>query len=242
MSEFIIRERKGDATHITLNRPDKGGIVGDSMAAALANLIDAAAKDSKYIVFRSNGPDFCLGRDPSDRLPGKPKDAMEAKDRNEVVFNFYGAFRRAKIPVVGAVQGRALGFGCAIASVCDITIAADSARFALPEMGHNIMPTMAMSSLVDRVGRKGVVYLAYSTEEIDAQTALAYGLVSRVVPLANLDAQVDMVTAALDKAPMPAVLAVKEFATSALTMDLTGMAAFARNMHAAVNTSEGMRG
>lgn len=242
MSDFIICERVGEATHITLNRPDDGGIVGDSMAVAMADMIDEAAANSKFIVFRSKGDDFCLGRDPSDRLGGKPKDAMEARVRNEVVFNFYGAFRRAKIPVVAAVQGRALGFGCAIAAVCDITIAADTARFALPEMGHNIMPTMAMSSLVDRVGRKGVLYLTYSTEEVDAQTALAYGLVSRVVPLADLDAQVDMVAAALTKAPMPAVLAVKEFATSALTMDLPGMGAFARNMHAAVNTSEGMRG
>ncbi len=109
-------------------------------------------------------------------------------------------------------------------------------------MGHNIMPTMAMSSLVDRVGRKGALYLTYSTEEIDAGTALAFGLVSRVVPDDKLDAQLDMVCAALDKAPLPAVLAVKEFATNALTMSVEQASDFARNMHAAVNTSAAMRG
>ncbi|MFT5439365.1 MAG: enoyl-CoA hydratase [Alphaproteobacteria bacterium] len=109
-------------------------------------------------------------------------------------------------------------------------------------MGHNIMPTMAMSSLIDRVGRKGALYLTYSTEEIDARTALAYGLVSRVVADDQLDAQIDKLCAALDKAPMPAILAVKEYATNALTMSVEQASDFARNMHAAVNTSAGMRG
>lgn len=242
MADRILCEKKGDATHITLNRADCGGLVSDPMAVELAGMIDAAAAGSKYIVFRSEGADFCLGRDPEGRESGRPTDALDSRRRSEVVFNFYGAFRRAKIPVVCAVQGRALGFGCAITAVCDITIAAESARFALPEMGHNIMPTMAMSSLVDRLGRKGVLYLTYSTEEIDAQTALAYGLVSRVVPDDRLEAQLALVCAALDRAPLPAVLAVKEYATNALTMSIEQASDFARNMHAAVNTSAAMRG
>ena len=242
MAEKILYDKKGDATHITLNRADCGGLVSDPMAAQLTEMIDNANKDSKYIVFRSSGEDFCLGRDPEGREPGRPTDAMDSRRRSEVVFNFYGSFRRSKIPVIATTQGRSLGFGCAIASVCDITIAAESARFALPEMGHNIMPTMAMSSLVDRVGRKGALYLTYSTEEIDAYTALAYGLISRVVDDDKLDIQLDMVCAALDKAPMPAVLSVKEYASNALTMSIEQASDFARNMHSAVNTSKGMMG
>ena len=242
MAEKIICNKKGDATHITLNRADCGGLVSDPMAAQLAEMIDNANKDSKYIVFRSAGEDFCLGRDPEGREPGRPIDAVDSRRRSEVIFNFYGSFRRSKIPVIATTQGRSLGFGCAIASVCDVTIAAESARFALPEMGHNIMPTMAMSSLVDRVGRKGALYLTYSTEEIDAYTALAYGLISRVVDDDRLDMQLDMVCAALDKAPMPAVLSVKEYASNALTMSVEQASDFARNMHSAVNTSKGMMG
>lgn len=241
MADRILCEEVGEATRITINRPDCGGLVSDPMAAEMASMIDVAAGNSKYIVFRSAGDDFCLGRDREGRPFDPPKDALESRAQSEVVFNFYGAFRRAKIPVIAAVQGRALGFGCAIASVCDITIAAQSARFALPEMGHNIMPTMAMSSLIDRVGRKGALYLTYSTEEIDAQTALAYGLVSRVVADDGLDSQLDLVCKALDKAPLPAVLAVKEYATNALTMSVEQATDFARSMHAAVNTSAAMR-
>ena len=150
--------------------------------------------------------------------------------------------RRSPAPIVGVVQGRALGFGCALAALFDITIASATATFQLPEMSHNIMPTMAMSSLIDRLGRKAAMYLTYSTEEIDARTALAYGLVSRVVPDDRLDAQLDLVCAALDKAPMPAVLAVKEYATNAITMSIEQASYFARSLHAAVNTSAGMRG
>ena len=242
MAKKILYDKKGDGTHITLNRADCGGLVSDPMAAQLTEMIDNANKDSKYIVFRSSGEDFCLGRDPEGREPGRPTDAMDSRRRSEVVFNFYGSFRRSKVPVIATTQGRSLGFGCAIASVCDITIAAESARFALPEMGHNIMPTMAMSSLVDRVGRKGALYLTYSTEEIDAYTALAYGLISRVVDDDKLDIQLDMVCAALDKAPVPAVLSVKEYASNALTMSIEQASDFARNMHSAVNTSKGMMG
>ena len=242
MASKILCEKKGDATHITLNRADCGGLVSDPMAAEIADMIDAANDESKYIVFRSAGTDFCLGRDSEGREPGRASDALDGRRRSEVVFNFYSSFRRSKIPVIAAVQGRSLGFGCAIASVCDITIAAESAKFSLPEMGHNIMPTMAMSSLVDRVGRKGALYLTYSTEEIDAQTALAYGLVSRVVSDEKLAAQLELICTALDKAPMAAVLSVKEYATNALTMSIEQASDFARNMHSAVNTSKGMMG
>jgi enoyl-CoA hydratase len=107
-------------------------------------------------------------------------------------------------------------------------------------MGHNIMPTMAMSSLVDRVGRKGVLYLTYSHKEVDAGTALAYGLVSLVVADDELDDAMEDLAARIAQAKMPAVHAVKEFATSALTMDLTAVNAFARNLHATINTSEEM--
>ncbi len=240
MSDYIINQRDGEVVRITIDRPDEGGIISDPMAVEIAGMIDAAAEDAKVIVLRSNGPDFCIGRDPKGRASSPPPDAMTYRDRSDVVFQYYNAFRGSRAPVITAVQGRALGFGCATAALCDITIAADTARFALPEMGHNIMPTMAMSSLVDRVGRKGVMYLTYSHDEIDAGTALAYGLVSLVVPEAELDDALEDLVQRITQAKMVAVRAVKEYATSALTMDITAANAFARNLHATINTSDEM--
>ncbi len=240
MSEHIINQRDGEVQRITLDRPDEGGIISDPMAVELTGMINEAAKDAKVIVLRSNGPDFCIGRDPKGRAPGAPKDAMDYRNRSEVVFDYYNAFRNSRAPVITAVQGRALGFGCATAALCDITIAADNSSYALPEMGHNIMPTMAMSSLVDRVGRKGVMYMTYAHKEIDARTALAHGVVSLVVPEAELDNELEDLVKRITQANMVAVRAVKEFATSALTMDPTAFNASATNLHGVINPSREM--
>ena len=145
------------------------------------------------------------------------------------------------MPVIGVVKGRALGFGCAVAAVCDITLAADNAQFQVPEMLHNIMPTMVMSALVDRVPRKALTYFVYSTGMISAARAREAGLVSEVVPLGELDAAVETLCATMLKAPRPARLAVKEYARSALHMDMQGAIDFARNLHATVNSSAAMR-
>src|SRR5262249_24308709 len=149
----------------------------------------------------------------------------------------YGAFRRASLPIIGVVKGQALGFGCAIAALCDITFAGDRARFQVPEYAHNIMPTMVMSSLVDRVHRKALNYLVYSTAVICAERALAFGLVSEVVPQAKLDEAVDAVCQTILKAPRMATEAVKEYMRSASDMAIVGAVDFARNLHATVNAS-----
>ena len=89
--------------------------------------------------------------------------------------------------------------------------------------------------------RKAAVFMTYSTEEIDAHTALAYGLVSKIAPLADLDGEVDKLIGALKKAPLPAVKAVKEFARNAFHNDIRTVNDFARNLHATVNASSRMQ-
>ena len=242
MSNEILVQQDGPILRVTLNRPDAGNGVSDDMAAELAGILDRAADTSQFVVLRGAGSDFCAGRAHNrGGAPEGPPEALALRRRNEVVFNCYGAFRRSPIPIVGVVQGRAIGFGCALAALCDITIASDAAKFQLPEMGHNIMPTMAMSALVDRVPRKALMYLVYSTAVIGAERALSFGLVSEVVPAAELDETVQALCAALVKAPRPATLAVKEYTQVALSMDLQGAIDFARNLHATINSSSEMR-
>ena len=242
MCNEILVQQDGPILRVTLNRPDAGNGVSDDMAAELAGILNGAADTTQFVVLRGAGPDFCTGRAHNrGGAPEGPPEALALRRRNEVVFNCYGAFRRSPIPIVGVVQGRAVGFGCALAALCDITIASDAAKFQLPEMGHNIMPTMAMSALVDRVPRKALMYLVYSTAVIGAERALSFGLVSEVVPAAELDEAVRTLCAALVKAPRPATLAVKEYAQVALSMDLQGAIDFARNLHATINSSSEMR-
>src|ERR671919_756657 len=171
MPDPILKERDGDITTIILNRPEVGNRQTDAAWAQLTDMIDAAAKESRLILFKGAGEDFCLGRE----AMGQPTPVLEAyamREKSETIFNLYGAFRSAKVPILGVVQGRAVGLRCALAALCDITVASERARFQLPEMSHNIMPTIAMSALVDRVPRKAATYLVYSTQEIDANRLL----------------------------------------------------------------------
>jgi enoyl-CoA hydratase len=241
MSNEILTARKGPVLEITLNRPQIGNAASDAMAVELAKLLLGAGESAEIVVLRGAGEDFCVGRETmGKRPPGAPPEAFELRRRNDVVFNCYGAFRRCEIPVIGVVRGRAFGFGCAIAAVCDITLAADTAKFQVPEMAHNIMPTMVMSALVDRVPRKAMTYLVWSTAVVSAVRAREAGIVSEVFPPAELDAAVEALCKQIMQAPRPARVGCKDYARAALDMDVTGAVEYARSIHAVINSSSEM--
>ena len=151
----------------------------------------------------------------------------------------YGAFRRTTAPVLGVVQGRAIGFGCALAGLCDVTIASDDAQFQLPEMEHGIPPCLAMSALLGNVTPKGIMYLVYSTEVIDAQRALMMGLVEQGRAARDLAREADaFIAKTLSRVPA-AVPAVKEYMRSAPRMEPQAAADFGSNLLAGVLASTG---
>ena len=224
------------------NRPQDGNAASDDMAEALTKLLLGAPENAEIIVLRGAGADFCVGRSPAGRRPeSNSSDALERRFGSDVVFNCYNAFRQVPVPVIGVVKGRALGFGCAVAAVCDITLASDKAQFQVPEMAHNILPTMVMSSFIDRVPRKAFTYLVYSTAVIGAERALSFGIVSDVVPAAGLEDAVKALTAAILKAPAPAIHGVKEYVRTAFSMSTEGAIDYARNIHAVINSASAMR-
>ena len=242
MADPILRAKDGDVTTITLNRPEAGNRQTDETWAQATAMIDAAARESRVIVFRGAGEDFCLGREAMGRAqPGPAPEAYAVRERAETIFNLYGAFRNARVPVIGVVQGRAVGLGCALAALCDITIASERARFSFPETAHRIMPTIAFSALVDRMPRKAATFMMYSAQEIDAHKALTFGLASEVFPHGELEGSVDRLVEHLKKMPLAAVLALKEYARSAFDMSTQAATDFARNLHATVNSYSGMR-
>jgi enoyl-CoA hydratase len=239
----VLSRRENGVLEITLNRPDQGNGATDEMAQEVTRLIGEASDDgTQCIVLRGAGSDFCIGRATMGQpQPPGPVEAQVRKRANDVIFNTYGAIRNSPVPVIGVVQGRALGFGCAVAAVCDITLASDRATFQVPEMGHNILPTMVMSSFIDRVPRKAFTYLVYSTAVVSAERALSYGIVSDVVPAAELEERVAATVVAILMAPPIAVRGVKEYAKTAFGMSTQGAIDFARNIHAVVNSSSEMR-
>ena len=241
MADDILVKQDGPILRITLNHPERGNAVTDDMVREMTRLIAEAPKNADIVLLRGAGKDFCVGRAGMGARPTVEPTAYERRNFSDVVFDAYGAMRNSPIPIVCVVQGGAHGFGCAIAAACDITLASDQATFSVPEMAHQIMPTMVLSSFVDRVPRKAMAYLLYSMFEVSAERALSYGIVSDVVPARELDATVDRLTAAMLKAPSISLRSAKEYIRSAPDMPVAGAVEYARNLHATINSAAEIR-
>ena len=239
MSDQIQIQQDGRILRITFNRPDGNG-VSDSMAAALSEAVLSAHETSDCVVLRSVGPDFCTGRVRDADFPPSPE-AYSRRPEYDSIFNSYKALRSCLVPVIGVIEGKCMGFGTAIASLCDVSFASDKATFNIPEIAHNVMPTMVMSALYDRMNRNAILWMAYSADFIDAKQAQSFGIVSHVVEAARLQAEVDRFTGLLLSRPRPAILGLKEYLRVAPRMDEQGAIDYARSMHSMVNTAAEMK-
>ena len=108
-------------------------------------------------------------------------------------------------------------------------------------MDHNVMPTMVMSALYDRVNRNAILWMTYSADFIDAERAMAYGIVSQVVEAGRLNEEVERFCETLLGRPRPAILGLKEYLHSAPRMDEQGAIDYARSLHSMVNTAASMK-
>jgi enoyl-CoA hydratase/carnithine racemase len=239
MSEHIRSTREGAVASITIDRPGEGNVLTlDMLLALTAAVRAAAASDAKVITLHSTGADFCRGCE-SKGGPVNPT-AMVLRDQVlQPILDVYAALNDAPQPTVCAVQGAALGFGCAMATACDVTIAADNAIFKLPEMTHNLPPTLAISALMPKVPRKALAWMVYAMPEIDAQTALQLGIVSAVVPLAELDAALADTLKTMTARSAAALNAVKEYLRTAPMMEPRGAAAYGVALLSGVLASAG---
>ncbi|MBX3539844.1 MAG: enoyl-CoA hydratase/isomerase family protein [Chelatococcus sp.] len=168
---------------IELGGANTGNMLTRQQMTMLSEAIRLAGADPdvSVVAIAPGGGAFCLGRNGK----GEPAEALpwDARQRQMgVTLDVYDAIAACPIPVVACVQGNAIGFGAALAGGCDITLAARSARFALPEIKHSIPATLAMSALIRKIPEKALAHLIYSGEEISAEDALALGLVSKVFP------------------------------------------------------------
>ncbi len=235
----IQSSRDGAVVTITLDRASEGNLLPvDGVRELAAAFRAASATDAKVIVLRGSGADFCRGRDPKGGPPSPTAMTLRA-NVCEPILDAYEAMAGTHQPIVGVVQGAAFGFGAAIASVCDVTIAHDTARFKLPEMAVNLPPTLAMSALMPRVGRKPLGWMVYSMDELDAAAALQIGIVSKVAPGPQVESEVAKLLATMTARSPEALVAVKDFLRSAPHMEPRGMADYGANLLAAVLSSAG---
>jgi enoyl-CoA hydratase len=201
----------------------------------------SAHETSDMVLLRSAGPDFCTGR-ARNADAGKPDpEAYARRAEYDSIFNCYKAIRNAQVPIFGVIEGRCMGFGTAVASLCDVSFASSTATFNIPEIEHNVMPTMVMSALYDRINRNAIMWMTYTTQFIDAERALNYGFISQVVDADKLDAEVDQFCTTLLSRPRPAILGLKEYLHVAPKMDELGAIDYARALHSMVNTAADMK-
>lgn len=215
MADAVRSARAGEILTIILDRAEAGNRLTNAMAADLAAALDRAG-DARLIILRAAGDDFCLGRDMEPPAPGAQVSAADVlRDDAAPIVALYEALRRRTQPVLGRVQGRAWGIGLVLAAVCDYTLAAQDSSFRLRELERGIPPCIAMAPLLDRMPAKAIGALVYSAQECPAAWALATGVVSQLVPAAELDAQLEaLATRMLGFAPH-AVEAVKQYLCTA---------------------------
>lgn len=225
MSEFDFQvTRDGALARIDLNRPEEGNALTRAMMVRLAALLRelGRAPDINVVAIGGRGSQFCRGRDGrGESRAGMTPYEVRVKMMGAVL-DSYQSIWDVPVPVVALVHGDALGYGAALAVGCDITLAASNARFAFPEIEHDIPPTMAMCAALGTVQAKALTYLIYSAEPVDAAQAVTLGLASKVLPQETFAADADAFLAKLAGRPRLVLETIKRYQAKAahLTRDM----------------------
>jgi enoyl-CoA hydratase len=234
----------GPVARVTLTRGEQGNRLDIPTIKALTEVFVALGNNPeiKVVQLRGDGDDFCLGRQMPPSQPGvkaSAKSAMEIRgDVIDPILALYAAIRNLAIPTVATVRGAAFGLGCVLAVQCDVTIAAENARFALPELRNDIPPTLAMSGLLHAVTPKALAHLVYSTGEISAAEALQLGLLSMTAPAAELEAVSERYLDSMAARARPALSAIKEYLNTAPGQDPQVASRYGANLLSAVLASQ----
>lgn len=187
----VLRSDDGAARTLTLNRPEvRNALDTELLAALLSELRDAAADpDVRCLVLTGAGKGFCAGADVKAWVAEGPEADTGPSPWVELAHALVTELAAAPQPTIALLNGAAVGAGLDLALACDFRIAAAEARFACAYTWLAYPPDVGGTWLLPRViGLERAKRLVYTGELWDAETALANGLVSRVVPLADLAA------------------------------------------------------
>jgi enoyl-CoA hydratase len=206
--ETILVEQRGRVGLITLNRPKALNALSKGLVADLTAALDAFEADQAVSVVVLTGSEkaFAAGADinelaAADFVSAYRDDMVRSWDR-------VAAFRK---PLVAAVAGFALGGGCELAMMCDIILAADTARFGQPEITLGILPGAGGTQRLTRmIGKAKAMELCLTGRLLGAEEAERAGLVSRVVPAAELLNEALRMAEKIAGFSLPALMMIKE--------------------------------
>jgi enoyl-CoA hydratase/carnithine racemase len=219
--EVIIYEKKDRIAYITLNRPRALNVYNIKMRDELYEVLGAIRDDPEVelVVLKGAGEKaFCAGADLTEFLTApSPIIARQARFERDV----WGRFLSIEQPVIAALHGYVLGSGIEMSLCCDIRIAADDARFGLPEPGLGIIPAAGGSQTLPRViGVAAALEILMSGQWIDAEEARRLKLVNRVVPRAELLSEADKIVFKIRENNLKAVRYAKQAVVWGLDLGL----------------------
>jgi len=240
--ENIFVETRGNVGLITLNRPEALNALSSPLMAELTEALDAFEADDAIgaMVLTGSEKAFAAGADIKEM---QDKTWMEAY-REDFITAGWERLTRTRKPVIAAVAGFALGGGCEVAMMCDFILAADSARFGQPEVNLGIPPGAGGTQRLTRfVGKAKAMEMCLTGRFMDADEAERSGLVSRVVPAAELiDGTVKTAQAIAEKS-LNANMIIKESVNRAYETTLSEGVRFERRMfHASFGTDQQKEG
>ena len=243
MSEPVLQVAVAEGVaRVTLNRPE----VRNALNAALLGELESALRRleddpaARVIVLRGAGDRaFCAGADL--KHVGDRGTTLQARESFGGLARILEAMARMRTPVIARVHGYALAGGCGLAAGSDIVIAADDAVFGLPEIKVGLLPLIVMAPILRAVGRKRGMLMILSGAPVSAREALEMGLVSRVVPRAELDAEVDALARTLAGYSPTALGLAKEAAATAPDMEYGSALRYLRELITLVALSDDAR-
>ena len=184
----ILLEAEGPIAYITMNRSEKRNALS---LEHMTELIDGFRKvgesrDWAVVILKGNGPAFCAGHDLGEMID---QSADYYRHLFDVCTEMMDAIQTIPQPVIAQVRGIATAAGCQLVASCDLAVAAETARFATPGVKIGLFCSTPMVATSRNLGRKKALEMLLTGEPISAQEALQRGLVNKVVPLEDLEAE-----------------------------------------------------
>lgn len=192
---FVVSNIANGIATLTLNRPERFNPLSSDMIAAIAAELNriASNRSVEVVILAAAGKGFCAGHDLKEmraHLGDKSWQRRLFDDCSRMMM----ALTELPQPVIARVHGIATAAGCQLVSMCDLAVAADTATFAMPGVNIGVFCSTPAVGVVRNIGRKRAMEMLLTGEPIDAATALAWGLVNRVVPASQLEPEIQRFT------------------------------------------------
>jgi enoyl-CoA hydratase/carnithine racemase len=186
--EHILFAQDGPVAYVTMNRPKKRNALSLDHMQELISCFGAIgeAREAQVVILRGEGPAFCAGHDLSEMIGRDPEFYRHLFD---VCCELMETVQSIPQPVIAQVHATATAAGCQLAATCDLVAASEEARFATPGVRIGLFCSTPMVALSRAVGQKKSMEMLLTGDFISAEEALSVGLVNRVVPADQLEAQ-----------------------------------------------------